>query len=204
MTQIREIADDIYSKEKTKSHHDLVVNFERHQKTIEAIDFNATQESYDIYSQLIADYGIALAETRNYKKALPQIDKALDLLLSNKKFTTDTLPKVKFYEILVFNRGVCNYYLDKYKLALPDFELLVKLYPDNTVYQNWLIASGNKKLSRMKNILWYIVAGSVLVESLLSPATLLKDVTLAVGIFALLAAIILEIMLYFRKRKGVQ
>jgi tetratricopeptide (TPR) repeat protein len=203
MTDIKEIADDIYSKENTKSHRDLIDNFERHQKTIQTIDYKATVDSYDIYSQLIADYGIALAETQRYKKAIPSIDKALVLLENNKKFTTQTLPNVKFYETLIFNRGICNYYLDKFELARPDFELLVKLYPDNDNYPKWTNAIENKKWNRLKNILWYFVAGSVLIESFYNKISLIKDLTLGVGLLALLGAIILETLTYFRKRKYV-
>lgn len=201
MIDIKVIAEDIYSKENTKSHRDLIDNFERHQKTIETIDFKATEDTYDIYSQLLADYGIALAETQSYRKAIPTIDKALDLLENNRKFTTKTLPNVKFYETLIFNRGICNYYLDKFELARPDFELLVRLYPDNDNYPKWTNAIKNRKLNRLKNILWYFVAGSVLIESFYKKTTLIKDLTLGIGLFALLVAIILETMMYIRKRK---
>ena len=201
MTDIKEIADDIYSKEKTKSHRDLVDNFEQHQSAIEAIDYKSTQDTYDIYSQLVGDYGIALAETQSYKKAIPPIDKALNLFLNNKKYTSDTLLKVKFYETLLFNRGLCNYYLDKYELARPDFELLVKLYPDNSIYPKWTNTIGSRKLNRLKNILWYFVAGSVLIESFFSKSTLIKDLTLGIGLLALLGAIILETIMYYRKKK---
>jgi tetratricopeptide (TPR) repeat protein len=201
MTDIKEIAEDIYSKENTKSHRDLIDNFERHQKTIETIDFKATVDTYDIYSQLLADYGIALAETQSYNKAIPAIDKALELLENNKKFTTKTLPNVKFYETLIFNRGICNYYLDKFEMARPDFELLVRLYPNNDNYPKWTNAIKNKKLNRLKNILWYFVAGSVLIESFYNKTTLIKDLTFGIGLLALLGAIILETMMYIRKRK---
>ncbi|QGK74417.1 hypothetical protein [Flavobacterium sp. SLB02] len=201
MTDIKEIANDIYSKENTKSHRDLIHNFERHQKTIETIDYKATVDSYDIYSQLIADYGIALAETQSYRKAIPSIDKALNLLENNTKFTAETLSNVKFYETLIFNRGICNYYLDKFELARPDFELLVKLYPDNDNYPKWTNAIENRKLNRLKNVLWYFVAGSVLIESFYNKTTLIKDLTLGIGMLSLLGAIILETMMYIRKRK---
>ncbi|MBL0053586.1 MAG: hypothetical protein IPP29_19880 [Bacteroidetes bacterium] len=201
MTDIKEIADDIYSKEKTKSHRDLIDNLERYQKTIETIDYKATSDTYDIYSQLIADYGIALLETQSYKKAIPSINKAIDLFKSNKRFTADSLPNVKFYETLIFNRGLCNYYLDNYELAQPDFELLVKLYPDNDIYPKWTNSIGNRKLNRLKNISWYFVAGSVLIESFFSKTKLIKDITLGLGLLALLSAIILETMMYYRKKK---
>lgn len=201
MTDIKQIADDIYSKDKTKSHKDLVENFEQHQQIIDSLDFNSTADTYDIYSQLIADYGIALAEIHSYKKAVPVIEKALDLFKKNTKYTPDTILNIKFYETLIFNRGLCNYYLDKYELAKPDFELLVKLYPDNSIYPKWTNAINDKSLNRLKNILWYGVAGAVLIESFFDKPALIKDITLGVGLLCLLGVIVLETLMYYRKKK---
>jgi tetratricopeptide (TPR) repeat protein len=201
MTDIKQIANDIYSKEKTKSHQDLVDNFEKYENTIDAVDYNLTADTYDIYAQLIADYGIALTEIHSYKKATPYIDKALDLFRNNKKYTADTLHNVKFYETLLFNRGLCYYYLNKYELARPDFDLLVKLYPDNSIYPKWTTAIKNKNLSRLKNIMWYLVAGALLIESFLDKNTTIKDLMLGLGLLCLLVAIVSETLIYYRKKK---
>jgi tetratricopeptide (TPR) repeat protein len=201
MTGIEEIADDIYSDKKTRSYADLIGNFEKYQKDLNTIDYNVTAESYDIYSQLIADYGIALAETQRYKKALPIIEKALNLFRNNKKYTATDLIELKFYETLIFNRGLSHYYLGKYNLARPDFELLIKLYPENDIYPKWANSIGSRKLNRVKNILWYFVAGALLVESFFHKTTLIKDVTLGLGLLALIGAIVLETIMYYQKKK---
>lgn len=84
MTELKQIADDIYSKEKTTSHKDLIVNYEKHKNVLDSYDHKNSQEKYDLFLQLKADYAIALAEIESYSKALPQIHEALDLFTSDK------------------------------------------------------------------------------------------------------------------------
>ena len=201
MTDIKQISDEIYDKENTKSHRDFIDNYLKHETEIEETDYNSSQETYDIYSQLIADYAIALSSTNSYKKAIPVIDKALDLFLNNKKHTPDTLRNVGFYEALLFNRATCNYYLDKFELAKPDFELLIKLYPDNSDYPKWINGFKTKKLYRLRNLLFYIIATSTLIVSIFKNQTLLKYIFLGIGLTSLVLAGIIELNLFIRKRK---
>lgn len=201
MKDIKQISDEIYDKEKTKSYRDFIENYRKYETEIEETDYNSSQETYDIYSQLIADYAIALSNTKSYKKALPVIDKALDLLLNNKKFTPDTLRNVEFYEALLFNRATCNYYLDKFELAKPDFELLTKLYPDNSDYPKWINGFKTKKFYRLKNILWYILSASIVIECFFEKRTIGKDIFLGIGAISLVMIGIIELNLFIRKRK---
>jgi len=144
MINIKEIADYIYDEENTQNPRDFVENYQKYQSALNSIDDFSQPETYDTYSRLVADYGIALTELKSYKKAIPVLNKALELFLKNKKITRDSLPKVQFYETLIFKRGFCYYHLDKYKMALSDFELLVELYPDNSIYPKWIFAIKNK------------------------------------------------------------
>lgn len=202
MSSIRQIADEIYSKENTKSYRDFVDNFEKHCHSIETIKYNETMETYDTFSQLIADYGIALAETQSYKKAIPVLDKALNLLQNNKNFSPESLRNLEFYQVLLFNRGKSYFNLDNFELAKPDFELLTELYPDNSIYPKWTSAIKNKYLNRTRNILWYCVAGFVIVESFLSKESYMKDIAFAFGAISLLSAISIEVILYYRRKKS--
>ncbi|OFY83535.1 MAG: hypothetical protein A3F72_12995 [Bacteroidetes bacterium RIFCSPLOWO2_12_FULL_35_15] len=203
MTDLRQIADDIYSKEKTNSHYDLVVNYEKYKDVLDKYDYNDSQEKYDLFLQLKADYAIALAEIKSYSKALPQIDKALDLFTSDKQFDLEKVYTIKFYELLIWNRGRSNYYLENYSLAKSDFELLTKQYPDNTIYKKWLVATTGIKKNKIKNILWYGLAGALLVESFLDKWVVAKNIFLIVGLLCLIAAVGLEINMYLRKKKYV-
>lgn len=203
MTDLRKIAEDIYSKEKTTSHKDLVVNYEKYKDTLDKFDYNESQEKFDLFLQLLADYAIALSEIENYKKAIVQIDKAIELFNADKQFDPEKIYSIKFHELLLWNRGKSNYYLQNYKLAKSDFEFLTIHYPDNTVYKTWLAATKNINQNRIKNILWYCVATCLLIEMFFDKGTTLKEITLGLGIFCLLVAAGLEIMTYYRKKKYV-
>ena len=96
MKDIKQISDEIYDKDKTKSYRDFIDKYKKYEAEIETTDYNLSQEIYDIYSQLIADFGIALTNTKSYKKAIPILNRAYDLFLNNKKYTIDKLQNVGF------------------------------------------------------------------------------------------------------------
>ncbi|MBC7863591.1 MAG: hypothetical protein IAF38_11485 [Bacteroidia bacterium] len=200
MTEIKKLAEEIYNKDKTKSYQDLVENFEKNKVLIDKINYQESDETYDIYSQLMADYGIALAEIESYAKALPVLNTALELFQKNKKYSNDQLQKLKFYEMLLFNRGRSNYYLYNYKIAVPDFTLLKKLYPENSVYQNWLTAIQTIALKRATNILWYCGTGAIIIELCVKTGTIAKDIMIGLMIFILLSALLMELFVYRRRK----
>ena len=203
MSDIKIISQDIYDKEKTKTHRDLVYNFEKHKDFLDTIDYKDDPEIYDLYSRLVADYGIALAKIEAYKKALPILNQGLELFKKNKHYSWDELKKLPFYENLLFNRGISNYYLDNYQNAKQDFQLLLKIYPDNTIYEKWLIAINNVFLNRLKNVLW--ISGSIVLafEVFLDQSRTLKNILLTGVSLFLISALVLELITYRRKKKYV-
>lgn len=144
MNNLKEIAAEIYDHNKTKSYEELAKKIESNLQLIQSFDYKESAETYDIYSQLIANYGIALSETENYTKAIPKIEKALELFKNNPIYSQETINEVKFYEILIFNHAICNYYLNNIDKSKEDFKILVKLYPNNMLYSKW-IEEINKK-----------------------------------------------------------
>ena len=199
MTSIQEIADEIYNNVRPKSPQDFINSFEKYNNIINTLDYNLTSIDYNTYSQLISDYGIAIAETKSYKKAIPIIEKGLLLLRNNSSFSSETLPTLKFYETLIFKLGTSFFYVKDYSSAKSNFQLLTKLYPDNSIYQNWMIAIKNKTLNRIKNILWYCVTGSTLL-SVIFNKTPLDNIFLGIGVFCLISVLSLELVLYFRRK----
>lgn len=200
MNELKEIALKIYSVEKTKSPQDMVDNFELHEDLIESAAHNSSTDNHTLYIQLTSDYAIALTSISSYKKAVPYLNKGLSLLLCDTTIDKENIQKVKFYPALIFNRGICNYYLKNYPDSKKDFVLLTQLYPDNIIYKNWLAAIDTLFLSRIKNILWLVVAGLLLTELLLKHYNLPYEVILWTGILCLLVVIVLEIIIYDRKR----
>ena len=203
MEELGKIADDIYSKENTTSHHALVANYEKYKDVLDKIDYNESQEKYDLFLQLLADYAIALSEIESYKKALMQIDKALDLFRNDKEFDPEKIKCIKFYELLLWNRGKSNYHLENYKEARSDFELLTKEYPENFTYKKWLSAVKNIKRHRIKNILWYCVIILLAIESFIVKKIIIQNTLLTACTLCLIAVIGLEINIYYQKKKDV-
>lgn len=200
-SQLKNIADEIYNTENTKTDKDFILNYEKHLELFENCDFNGTPEKYSLFKKLLSDYAICLANEANYLKALPKIEKALALYESSIEYYISNNAKDKNYELLLWNRGRSHYYLEKYKLAQRDFELLTKIFPDNTIYINWLRASRNHVWYKVRNILWYVVLGTILVESFVGLDKNLKLFLLGIGSVSLLVALGIELSIYLQKHK---
>jgi tetratricopeptide (TPR) repeat protein len=203
MQTLKEIAEEIYRVENTKSYKDLVLNIEKNLSLIETFNLNESEENYDTYSQLIADYGIALAEIESYKKAIPIIDMALGLYINNPNIPNEKLKELIFYEKLLFNRGKSYYNLENYDKAKPDFELLIALYPNNDVYPKWTKAIQNKFLYLVQKYWWYFILAVLIGVNLLPKEGLYRFVVSCVGGIAIIIGLLIELKLYLNKKKPV-
>ena len=200
MTELKAISLKIYTVETTKSPQDMVNNFELHQDIIESTDHNASLATYSLYTRLTSDYAIALTEIHSYKKAIPYLNKGLDLLIHDTTIDQDNIRTVKFYEALIFNRGISNYYLKNYSESKKDFVLLTELYPDNIIYKNWLTAINTLSLVRVKNILWLLIAGFLVTETFLKHYNLPHEIFLWTGVLSLIVVAVLEIIIHNKKK----
>jgi hypothetical protein len=200
MNELKTIALKIYTVETTKSHQDMVDIFELHEDLIESSDHNSSPENHTLYTRLTSDYAIALTNIESYKKAIPYLDKGLSLLMKDPTIDQENIKTVKFYQTLIFNRGVSNYYLNNYSASKRDFVLLTKLYPDNITYKNWLIAINNISLHRIKNILWILVTAFLLIETFLKHYNFPHELFLWTGVISLITVVVLEIVISNRKK----
>jgi hypothetical protein len=200
MTELKAISLKIYTVETTKSPQDMVNNFELHQDIIESTDYNSSLETYTLYTRLTSDYAIALTNIYSYKKAIPYLNKGLDLLVNDSTIDKENIRTVKFYEALIFNRGICNYYLKNYSVSKKDFVLLTQLYPDNVIYKNWLTAINTLSLSRVKNILWLLIVGFLVTETFLKHYNLPHEIFLWTAVILLLVVAVLEIIIHNKKK----
>src|SRR5688572_13173501 len=113
MINLNDIASEIYS-DQTKVHQDMVNSFELFQHDIESANVDSNTELYTLKTRLFSDYAIALTYTKNFKKAIHFIEKALSLLLNDVTINKNNIKEIKLYELLIFNRGVSNYHLGNY------------------------------------------------------------------------------------------
>lgn len=200
MPKLEQIAAEIYNREHSTSHRALVANIERHWTAIQSAEHQANRAEHDVYCQLMADYGIALAEIQDYQKALPQIATALKLFENNPNLNT-RLPDLKFYETLLFQQGLCHFYQGHPALALPVFEQLVTLYPQNSLYQTWVNAINKRKWRRWKIASWYLLAVAVIGMSIFDEPSWYKNASIALGTVALVGGLVLDGMGYVSRRK---
>jgi tetratricopeptide (TPR) repeat protein len=196
---LEEIAHEIYQPETLKTPQDMVNQFERYEIHLETLGHAFPGDLHTLYTRLYSDYSIALTSVGNYKKAIPYLNKSISLLLNDKAIGPGQLKNVKFYEALLFNRGVSNYYSKDFGKAQNDFQTLLKLYPANATYKDWSKEIKRRKLKRRTNILWFFLGGILILETLLKQFGIPYRTVLWVGGILLLTVAISEIIIYLRK-----
>ena len=200
---IDELYHQIYSDEATKNSTNFIDLFESNKDLVDSLAVNGDKEVHNKVMRLTADYAHHLAMKENYKKALPIIDKAIRLFQEYPDFKDKELFKIEFYETLVFDRVVANYYLKRFKKAQHDLKILTAKFPDNDKYKNWLAATKTYSTQILINILWYVIAAVVVTTAIVERQDLgiFYDIILYIGAVALIAAMIAEITKVIRKKK---
>ncbi len=153
--------------------------------------------------RFIADYAHHLTVLEYYEKALPEINKALEMFALVPDFKDKDLLEVDYYRMLVFDRAIANYYLKNFKASKKDLEELVRKYPGNERYKNWLSATKTYSMQQIITILWYIVAAVILVTTFIEKESnvLLYNSVLYLGAVALIVALLLELVKYLNRKK---
>jgi hypothetical protein len=200
---IKELYDKIYSTEETKTPDAFIPLFEENINLIESQDLQLDSDSYETVMRLTADYAHNLKIKEAYTKALPYLDRAIELFEDFKGFDKSKMNEVEFYRILRFDRGVSNYYKKDYFKSELDFSWLTKNNPDNDIYKAWISALRFRKYDLTIKILWYVIAASVICGAIVDRKTqgLIYDLILYSGVFALIAALVFETIKYINKRK---
>jgi tetratricopeptide (TPR) repeat protein len=200
---INELYEKVYSTEETKTADTFIHLFEENVTLIESQDIKKDDETYNAVMRLTADYAHDLRIKEAYSKALPYLDRAIELFENYNGFDKSKMNDVEFYQILRLDRGISNFYKRNYSLSKPDFLWLLKYNPDNEIYKSWISGLRFRKYDTTIKILWYVVGGSVLISALTDRKTLgfFFDLILYLGALALIATIVFEIVKYMNKRK---
>ncbi len=151
MNEIETLCEKIYSENKNRVPKQFIDFYEENQNTIEGVDKTKANPDYDGIMRLTSDYALSLSNYGSSKKAIPYLDKSIELFEDS---SWNELVKIPMYEMLIWTRGVENYNNKNYGKATKDFRYLVKSYPDNEKYRNWLLASRTIKIKKWLNILW--------------------------------------------------
>ncbi len=200
---VNELYDKIYNDESTKDSNVFLNIFDPNKEILEKVVINGNQDLHNKVMRLTADYAHHLTMKENYSKAIPQIDKAVGLFQTYSDFKDTDLYKIGFYETLIFDRAMSNYYLKNFKAAKQDLKLLTDKFPDNDKYKNWMVASKTYSIQKLINALWYVIAAAALLTSFIEREDIgaLYDIVLILGGLALIGAISAEIFKASNKKK---
>lgn len=195
--------DKVYSTEEAKNPDSYIRMFEENSKLIENQDILIDDESYNAVMRLTADYAHDLKIKESYAKALPYLDRAIELFENFNGFHKEKINNVEFYKILRFDRGVAHYELKNFNKSQVDFMWLKSNNPDHDVFKNWIYALRLRKYNILINILWLIAVGSAIIGTLVDRKmnSLIHDLILYSGTIAFITALIFETLKYITKRR---
>jgi tetratricopeptide (TPR) repeat protein len=193
---IDELYHSIYNDDASRNSNKFISIYEANRKTIENINIDSDRELHNKVMRLTADFAHHLTIKENYKKALPEIEKAIKLFEKYPKFQGTDLYKLDFYETLIFDRVTSNYHLMKLKQAQNDLNILTQKFPDNIKYKNWLAATKMYSKQKLIKILWYVTAAVILIIGFLDRQDLgvFYDLLLFLGAASLIVTLTLEIL----------
>jgi tetratricopeptide (TPR) repeat protein len=200
---VNELYDKIYTDDTTSDPKVFLGFLESNREIVENVTINGNQDLHDKVMRLTADYAHYLTMNENYKKAIPIIDKAVELFQTYSDFKDTDLYKIGFYETLIFDRAIANYYLQNFEYAKQDLKALTDKFPDNDKYKNWLATTKTYSIQKLINVLWYVIAAVVLLTSFTGREDIgvLYDIILILGGLVLIGAISAEIFKATTKKK---
>jgi tetratricopeptide (TPR) repeat protein len=196
-----EIFESAYSQ---NLHHDprKFVDFYDHNRIlIEGQNITSNNFIYDRVTRLTSDYAHSLIHNESHTKAKPEIEKAIKLFEEHPDYQEQDLLELKYYETLVFDRAVVNYYAKNHKEAIEDLTKLAKKFPDDEKFKKWLKVAKTYKFSKIEKALYFSGAGSLIMDVFFEGLHPALDLLLTIGLATSLTAIgVIEFIKWKRKK----
>ncbi len=141
---IQELFDTIYNKENGINSNQKMTILEENLNIINGLEFE-NKDEFSKAIQLLGYYGVTLAYTGFYSKAIPFINQTQKQIEKQFELNKKNIWEDPLFEELIFVRGVTNFNLKNLNLAKKDFQVLVEHYPENEKYKNYyLLCNANK------------------------------------------------------------
>ena len=140
-----------------KKEFEIIDFFEKNSLTIQNLNEDKDLETLTTKTQLLSDYGYALAKGGQSIKSIPVLKEALRLHEKHPDFNENKI-KTSGYQYLVFQLGQSLFHTRQIKEARKEFEKLIKLDPSNQNYKSWTIGTINyrrKKISTATSIAFF-------------------------------------------------
>ncbi|MFT6166261.1 MAG: tetratricopeptide (TPR) repeat protein [Vicingaceae bacterium] len=198
---INQLYDQIYSDKSTKEPDKFLGIYEPNKNLVDATLINNDKELHNKVMRLTADYAHHLTMRENYKKALPNLNKAIELFQTYPDFKDTDLFKLGFYETLLFDRAVANYYLKNLNEAKNDLKSLNTQFPENDKYKTWLSATQVYSMDNVVKTMTIIMASSVISTALFDRQDIgvFYDIILYIGAVSIIIIVTLQIIKRIRK-----
>ena len=193
----------VYADDSVQDSNVFLGIFDAHKEIVENVTLDGKPELHSKVMRLRADYAHQLTLKENYSRAIPQIEKALVLFQSHPDYQDKDLYKIGFYEKLIFDRAISNYYLKNFHAANQDLKELRAKFPDNERYKTWMAASKSQSTQTLINALWFVVGAAVLLTTFIDQETMgfVYDTVLYIGAIALFAVLSAEGVKVLNKKK---
>lgn len=196
-----ELYESTYAQQLQYEPRKFVEFYDHNRILIEGQDVSKNSTIYDQVMHLTSDYAISLVHNKSYQKAKPVIEKSLILFQNHHIHKDSDLLSIKYYEVLIFNRAMTNYYSGNYQKAITDLETLNTRYPDDERFVNWLKAAKSYKLVKLENALFFVLAISILGSVFIDDTRSTLGFLLLVTETASLVAIAIITYIKWRRRK---
>ena len=98
-------------------------------------------------TKLLTDYGIHLANTGKFARAIIYLNKAAQLFENDKRTKGKSITQTPLYETILLYRGVAFYNTRKYKSARTDLKRLALAFPQQLKYKNWFNKTVNREMT---------------------------------------------------------
>jgi tetratricopeptide (TPR) repeat protein len=146
-----------------KKYFEIIDFFERNSLTIQNLNEDKDIETLTTKTQLLSDYGHALAKGGQSTKSIPVLKEAIRLQEKHPEFN-ENQNKVNGYQYLVFQLGQSLFYTKRIAASRKIFEKLINLDPTNESYKSWIIATTNHRRKGISSVtliifsVWALIA----------------------------------------------
>lgn len=196
-----ELFESTYSQNLHQEPRKFVEIYDHNRILIEGQNISVNSTIYDRVTRLTSDYAPSLIHNESHTKAKPAIDKAIKLFKHHPDHENQDLLKIKYYETLIFDRAVVNYYAKNYKSAIEDLSMLSNKFPDDEKFKNWLKAAKSYRFVKFEKVFYIFLTVAILLNILLEDMNPILDrITTVVFAVCLLTIGGIEFMKWQRKK----
>lgn len=195
-----ELFESAYSQDLHHQPRKFVEFYNHNRILIEGQNTSKSDLVYDRVTRLITDYAHCLTSNESYTKAGPEIEKALTLFENHPEYQGEDLLEIKYYEVLLFDRAVVNYYTKHFEEAIEDLTKLSSKFPEDEKFKKWLSAAKSYKLMKLGNVFYILIIVTLIADIFLDGLNPILDTGLTIMLAIFLSIIGIVELIKWKKK----